>query len=91
MKTMVLLLPNRKPAEVWKRGIKYAQQYDSDLVALLLCDKDNSLPRNQELLTGFLEQAKLAGINASGEVIVREEDFDLFAYKKKHDIRMLIM
>ena len=91
MKTMIFLQLDCKPGEVWKRGLKYAQQYSAELVALFLIEKENDLLRAQELLTNLLEQAAQAGITAGSEIVVRHENFDIFAYKNKHDARLLIM
>ena len=91
MKTMVLLLLNHKPTDVWKRGLKSAQQYGDELVAVFLIEKEEDLPRANEVLDNLLTQAKQEGITACSEIVVRKEDFDIFFYKNKHDARLLVM
>ena len=91
MKALVLLLPNRKPAEAWKKGLKYAKHYSAELVALFVIEKEDDLSQAQDLQAMLLDQAKQAGITASSEIVVRQEDFDLFTYKNKYDACLLIM
>jgi hypothetical protein len=88
---MVLILPKRKPKEVWKRGLDYAKQYQTELIALVLIDHEDTLTSASDLAATLMYQAEQEGIRATSEIVVKHDGFDLFDYKNKYHISLMLM
>jgi len=90
MKTLVVLRLNSKPTAVWRRGLSYANKYNTEIIALVLIKQQNQLPAAQVAVAALLAQAGQAGIAFNSHIVVENDEWDLLAFKNEIGAAMLI-
>jgi hypothetical protein len=80
---LVALRLNSKPTAVWRRGLSYAQKYDTEIIILVLIKQQKQLLAAQVVVDALLARAGQAGIAFNSHIVVENDDWNLLAYKNE--------